>query len=52
MRKPKRVKIELKMAKLMRKLKRAQIEFCNVGGIWVTVEPTSVDARGSTRTRS
>ena len=47
-----------KMAKLMRKPKsakigpkKAQIEFCNVGGTRVMVELTLVDARGSARTR-
>ena len=56
---PKRIKIERKRAKLMRKLKmakielkRSQIRFYNVRGIWVMVEPTSVNARGSVRTRS
>ena len=57
--KAKRAKIKPKMAKLVRKPKRAkigpkraQIEFCNVGGTRGMVEPTSVDARGSVRTRS
>jgi len=57
-RKPKRAKIGSKRTKLMRKLKRAkipkraQIGFYNVRRRWVMVEPTSVDARGSGRTRS
>ena len=59
MRKPKMAKIEPKRTKLMRKPKRAkigpkraQIRFCNVERIQVMVEATSVDARGSARTRS
>ena len=59
MRKPKRTKIKTKKAKLIRNLKRAKIgpkrahiRFCNVGGTRVMVEPTSVNARESTRTRS
>ena len=57
--KHKRAKIESKRVKLMRKpkrakigAKRAQIRFCNVGGTQVMVEPTSVEARRSARTRS
>ena len=50
--KPKRAKIEPKRVKLMRKPKKAQIIFHNVGGTRVIVEPTSVNARGSTRTWS
>jgi len=48
--KPKRAKIEPKQAKIG--TKRAQIEFYNVEGTQVMVEPTSVDARESGRTRS
>ena len=59
MRKFKMAKIEPKRVKLMRTPKRVkigpkktQIRFCNIGGIWVMVEPISVDVRGSARTRS
>ena len=59
MRKSKKAKIELKSTKLMRKPKmnklepkKAQIGFYNVEETRVMVKPTSVDARGSARTRS